>query len=245
MHVDMDCFFSACEEKRDPSLKGKPVIVGSTGQRGVVSTANYEARKFDVHSALPISTARKRCPEGIFMAVDGRFYREESEHVMEILKEFDPDLAQVSIDEAYLRVRSVQMAGEIQDRIKQETGLSCSIGVADCRKVAKIASDYKKPGGITIVADRRYFLEPLPIEKIPGVGKKTLPWYHRKGVHVVRDLLKFDRFELLDHFGEQGLHIVQMLLGVLTYGMPKMAQAKSVSRERTFEINCSNDFILN
>ncbi len=240
-HVDMDCFFSACEEKRDPALKGRPVIVGAAGNRGVACTANYKAREFGVHSAMPITKAREACPEGVFLPVDFPLYALESRRVMDVLSRFDPGLYQVSIDEAYLDVTRLSgqftsrdaMARAIRRAVLEETGLSCSVGVAECRVLAKIASDYRKPGGVTIVEDAKAFLSPLPIEKVPGVGRRSLPLYHEAGIGTVGDLLSWDRFRVIERFGTQGLYVLQLALGEISYGMPIAKDQKAFGRERT------------
>ncbi|MCB9362105.1 DNA polymerase IV [Candidatus Woesearchaeota archaeon] len=244
-HVDMDCFFCACEEKRNPKLKGKPVIVGSTGQRGVVSTSNYEARKFEVFSATPISIARKRCPDGIYLPVDFTLYRKESISVMMALRMLADDVYQVSVDEAYLDIRSlVQEVGSpekaattIQEAVKERTGLSCSVGISPCKVVSKIASDFKKPGGLTVVADTKAFLAPLPIKKFPGIGKVSVEHYEHNGIHTIGDLAKKDRFWVLDHFGKHGVYYHKIARGEQYIGLPQRSKRKSVSKEHTFLID--------
>ncbi len=241
LHIDMDCYFCACEEKRDPGLKGKPVIVGYRGRRGVVSTANYEARKYGVHSALPMAIAEKKCPEAIYVEPDFRFYSEESIKIMMILKAFDQDVSQVSIDEAYLDIRGIKekfhspydAARHIQEEIISKTGLSCSIGVADSKLVAKIATEFKKPGGITVVEDTPGFLSPLAIEKIPGIGKKSVLYYNKNGVYKVKDLIEMNRFVVLERFGMHGVYLQQIALGEKATVFHKPSE-RSLSRERTF-----------
>jgi len=250
-HVDMDCFFCACELKKDPTLKGKPVAVGATGERGVISTANYEARKYGLHSALPISIARQRCPQAIYLPPDFNTYKQDSEHVMTILSEFDENLVQVSIDEAYLDLTQFskyfsnlkKMAEYILIKIKNETGLTCSIGISECRKTAKIASDFNKPNGYTIVENKQSFLSPLDISKIPGVGKKSKLYYYKSGVKTIGDLIKMDRFKILNLFGEYGVRIVQMALGEIDYDIPQYHERKSISKERTFHKDSEPDVV--
>jgi DNA polymerase IV (archaeal DinB-like DNA polymerase) len=241
-HLDMDCFFAACEVKKDPSLAGKPVIIGATGTRGVVSTASYEARKFGVHSALPIGIARSRCPHGIYLPGDGNYYRKQSRMVMEILQEFADDLQQVSVDEAYMNLTSFsenfssweEMGKYIQMEVLRQVELSCSLGIAYGRIVAKIASDYKKPAGVTVVRDQATFLAPLPIEKFPGVGKKSLLHYHRHGIKTIGDLAKMTRGRVLELFGMYGVRKQQIARGEIVRGLYHRGRAKSVSRERTY-----------
>lgn len=241
-HIDMDCFFCACEVKRNPLLRGRPLIVGATSKRGVVCTASYEARRYGVHSALPISIARQRCPQGIYLPVDGRRYREESKAVMRLFARIADDMERVSIDEAYLDLTTfseqfsslIRMGSYIQKLVQKTTELSCSIGIAHDRTVAKIASDFKKPAGITVVQDPKAFLSPLPIEKIPGIGKQAKQYYHNSRVHTIGDLIMLDRFSVLDRFGMQGVRYQQIATGEIMRGVTHRAQAKSVSREQTF-----------
>jgi DNA polymerase-4 len=183
LHVDMDAFYASVEQADRPELKGKPVIIGG-GKRGVVSAASYEARKFKVHSAMPIFEARRLCPGGIFLPVRMKRYKEVSRQVMAILGNYSPLLEKASVDEAYLDVTGteklfgtpVQVAENIKRQIRQETGLSCSVGVAPNRFLAKIASDLEKPDGLTVIPHEKVqdFLRYLPVSKIPGVGTRTL-----------------------------------------------------------------------
>lgn len=241
-HVDMDCFFCACEVKRNPELAGRPVIVGSTGSRGVVSTANYEARRFGVFSATPISIARSRCPEGVFLPVDLVLYREESRKVMDVLCSISDDMQQVSVDEAYLNIGSfikgfdtLEEAGEaIQKMVDEQTGLSCSIGISESKVASKIASDFKKPAGITIIREIREFLAPLAIEKIPGIGKVSKGYYNSLGIKTVGDLAEKDRFWVIDKLGRSGVHFQNISWGIDNSGFTRRV-AKSHSREKTMQ----------
>lgn len=241
-HIDMDCFFCSCEIKRDPSLAGKPVIVGSTGNRGVVSAANYEARGFGVFSATPISRARELCPDGVFLPVDFRLYRKESRAIMEIFADLADDMQQVSVDEAYLELTGFSrgfntledMAAHIQQRVTSESGLTCSVGIAESRIVAKIASDYRKPAGITVVRDAKGFLAPLPITKIPGIGKVSSRQYYARGIKTIGDLSRYSRFQILEMFGKHSVQYYDLALGEDRSGIVHRDCVKSVSRERTF-----------
>lgn len=238
----MDCFFCACEVKKDQTLAGKPVIVGGTGNRGVVSAANYEARAFGVFSATPIGKARTLCPNGVFLPVDFGLYRMESRRIMEIFAEIADDMQQVSVDEAYLELTSFskgfknieEMAEYIHRRVKDESDLTCSIGIAESKVVAKIASDFKKPAGITIVRNPRSFLAPLAITKIPGIGKVSSRQYYAKGVKTIGDLTKFSRFQMIDNFGMHSVRYHDVALGLDSSGVTHRQGVKSVSRERTF-----------
>ena len=249
-HIDMDCFFCACEMKRNPSLKGKPVIVGGTGNRGVVSAASYEARDYGVFSATPLSIAKRKCPEGIFLPVDGKYYKEESEKVMSILSRYTHAIRQMSIDEAYLDLSDLSkdfrdmrtMAENIKRTIETETGLTCSIGIGDSTIVAKIASDYKKPGGITVVEDTKVFLEDLPISKIPGIGKISEDAYKGKGIYRIGDFAARSNAELYEGFGRTGLFYKKLALGEFSNTVEYDGPRKSVSRETTLDKD-TNDII--
>jgi DNA polymerase IV (archaeal DinB-like DNA polymerase) len=240
-HVDMDCFFAACEVKKNPTLKGKPVIVGATKDRGVVCAANYEARKYKVHSALPISIAKRRCPNGTYLPVNGTLYKKESNAVMQILSAFADEMQQVSVDEAYLDLTTFSLGKTweevgkiIQNEILTKVGLSCSIGISLGKTVSKIASDFKKPAGVTIVKDVKEFLSPLLVEKFPGIGKKSLPYYHQNKIKTLGDLAKKSRFFILEKFGMHGIRIQQICRGENLRGIVHRGHAKSSSRERTF-----------
>ncbi|RPH92706.1 MAG: DNA polymerase IV, partial [Calditrichaeota bacterium] len=189
LHIDMDAFFAAIEQLDFPEFRGKPVVVGADPKggrgRGVVSTCSYEARVYGIHSAMPISEAYRRCPNAIFVLPRGKRYAEVSRHVMQILQDFSPDIEQLSIDEAFLDISSTQklygsaesLARKIKDRIREQTHLTASVGIAPNKFIAKIASDLKKPDGMVLVKENEVqsFLAPLDISRMWGVGKKTLP----------------------------------------------------------------------
>ena len=199
----MDAFFVSVEELYDPSLKGKPVVVGGRpDERGVVSAASYAARKFGVHSAMPLRTAYKMCPQAIFLDGHPERYREASEKVFEVLREFSPLVEMASIDEAYLDMTGTERlhgpplkaAHRLHARMKEATGLNCSTGIAAARMVAKIGSDQAKPNGILWVLPGREaeFLAPLDIRKIPGVGKVTEKNLNALGIRKVGDLARLE-----------------------------------------------------
>lgn len=246
-HVDMDCFFCACEVKRTPILKGKPVMVGATGTRGVVAAANYEARKHGVFSATPIARARQLCPEGIFLPPDFHLYSKESKQVMQILSPFAGQMEQMSVDEAYLDVTETvkqfptvqDFAEAIQKTVLEKTQLTCSVGIAPSRSVAKIASDFKKPKGITVVDDVFSFLAPLPIEKFPGIGKISKHFYHEHGIKIFHDIQCMNRFTVLETFGKYGVYVQQIAKGEIADSLHQYGPQKSVSREVTFMEDCS------
>ena len=212
----MDAFFVSVEELYDPSLKGKPVVVGGRpNERGVVSAASYAARKFGVHSAMPLRTAYKLCPQAIF--VDGRRerYVEYSHKVYEILQRFSPKVDMASIDEAYLDLTGterlhgapLQAAHKLHQAVHDSTGLNCSIGIAASRMVAKVASDQAKPNGVLWIlpGQEASFLAPLEVRKIPGVGKVTESHLHASGIRKVGDLARLDPAYLEERFGKWGL----------------------------------------
>src|SRR5579864_4229585 len=215
-HVDMDAFFVSVEELYNSSLKGKPVVVGGQrGERGVVSAASYEARKFGVHSAMPLRTAAKLCPDAVFVNGHPDRYRECSEKVYRVLTSFSPLVEMASIDEAYLDMTGTtrlhgppfRAAHALHQRIKSNTQLNCSIGIGTSRLIAKVSSAKAKPHGIlwVIPGQEAKFLAPLDVRDIPGVGKVTEQNLNALGIHRVGDLARFDDAFLAEHFGKWGL----------------------------------------
>ncbi len=249
VHVDMDAFFAAVEQLLHPEWKGKPVIVGADPRggrgRGVVSTASYEARRYGIHSAMPISQAYRLCPQGIYVRPHGEVYAEYSRRIMTLLTDFTPYIQAVSIDEAFLDVtRSVHLFGDIEPlalevkrRIFQETRLTASIGVAPSKSVAKMASDFRKPDGLTIVPPEKVpsFLDPLPVRKIWGVGEKTYRQLHRLGIETIGQLRRFPRQVLRQTLGRMGEHLYRMARGEDNRAVQPEDDIKSVSHEITFE----------
>jgi DNA polymerase-4 len=251
LHIDMDAFFSAVEQKRHPELVGKPVVVGGGGdptQRGVVSTASYEARKFGIHSAMPLRTAYKLCPEAIFLAVDYEEYSRVSEKVKGILREFSQDVEDVGIDEAFLDISSIdkpsqEIAGEIKKRIREETDLTCSIGIAPNKLLAKIASDMQKPDGLTMIAEedveRRIW--PLPVRKLWGVGPKTEAYLKEMNIRTIGELASQSLERLIEEFGQShGNYLYEASRGVDESPLITHWEPKSISRETTFQKDVSD-----
>jgi DNA polymerase IV len=244
IHLDMDAFYPAVEILDNPELKGRPVIVGGISDRGVVSSASYEARTFEVHSAQPMITARRLCPHGIFLPVRMNRYREVSEQVFEIFHLFTPLVEPLSIDEAFLDVtsstrlfgRPETIARKIKALILDKTGLTASAGVAPSKFVAKIASDMDKPDGLTVVCPENVleFLDPLPIEKMWGVGKVTGESLGRLGVRTFRDLRRMPLRVLERRFGKQGFVMHQLSQGVDERSVVPHREIKSVGHEETF-----------
>ncbi|MGM0444942.1 MAG: DNA polymerase IV [Bacillota bacterium] len=246
IHVDMDAFFAAVEQLDNPKLKGKPVIIGgiSLDNRGVVSTASYEARKFGIHSAMPIAQAKKLCPYGIYLPGRGKRYSELSNQIFEILKQITPKIEKVSIDEAYLDIKgchrlygdSYQIAKLIKEKVKNQTGLICSVGVASNKFLAKIASDLEKPDGLCVIKDKEIaeVLDDLSISTIPGVGKKTAKRLNDIGIYKIKDLKRLKIKELKDLFGKHGLLLYDLIRGKDSREVSTVQEIKSVSNETTF-----------
>jgi DNA polymerase IV len=249
-HVDMDAFFVSVEELFDPSLAGKPVVVGGqANQRGVVSAASYAARKFGVHSAMPLRTAARLCPQAIFVDGHPERYRDYSRKVFTVLKSFSPQVEMASVDEAYMDVTGTERlhgpplraAHRLHDAMKRETNLNCSIGIAAARMVAKVASDQAKPNGILWVlpGEEARFLAPLEVRKIPGVGKVTEKNLHSHGIRKVGDLAALDEKFLREHFGQWGLALAGKSRGMDAGGwfdgeVGEDNDPKSISHEFTF-----------
>ncbi|MHC1713578.1 MAG: DNA polymerase IV [Solidesulfovibrio sp.] len=253
LHLDMDAFFASVEQHDDPSLAGKPVIIGRD-QRGVVSAASYEARKFGVRSAMPVAEARRRCPQGVFLPGNRHRYAEVSRQVMATLENISPLVEPASIDEAYVDITGTEtlfgppeaLGRRIKQMIRESTGLSCSVGIAPVKFIAKIASDYDKPDGLTIVseADVAIFLADLPIGKIPGVGKRAEATLSRLGIRVVGDMLAYPPEFFERHGGKWGLDLYEKAHGRGSATVTTSREAKSVSAENTFDVDTANREIL-
>ncbi len=244
IHLDMDAFYASVEVLDFPELAGLPVIVGGSSDRGVVSAASYEARKHGVHSALSVVVARRRCPQGIFRPVRMARYQEISQMIMDIFRDYTPLVEQISVDEAFLDVTGcdrllgspVEIAASIRKRVKDEIGLTVSAGVASSKLVAKIASDQNKPDGLTVVprGKEAEFLAPLPIKRLWGIGKKTIPTLTLLGVHTIGDLTSFSLDFLEKKFGKQGRHMYFCTRGIDRRDVEVIQQTKSIGNEETF-----------
>lgn len=245
IHIDMDAFYAAVEQRDDPTLRGKPVVVGGLpGGRGVVATASYEARKFGIRSAMPISTAFKLCPKAVFLKPNFPKYKAASQAVMSILQHYCEPVEAVSLDEAYLNATNNRfnvasagvLAQAIQEHIFAVTKLTASAGVGPNKLIAKIASDYKKPSGLTVVAPNyaQAFLSPLAVEKIPGVGKTTAARLHEMGISRICDLLSLSEQALTLEFGSFGKSLYQMARGIDRREVKVNQRSKTVSAEHTF-----------
>jgi DNA polymerase-4 len=248
MHVDMDAFFAAVEVLDNPEYAGKPLIIGGykDSPRGVVSTASYEARKFGVRSAMPISRAAVLCPHGIF--IPGRMYRyqEVSEQVHSIFPEFSPVVEPLSIDEAFLDMTGCEhfyssleeMGMRLKNRIKEETGLTASVGIASNKFLAKLASDWRKPDGLFVLRPHQVqgFLRDLPVSKLWGVGKKSEAVLHEHGLHYVRDILPRSLTWLQERLGAAlGLQVYNLARGLDERPVTPMRDAQSIGHEITFD----------
>ena len=247
--MDMDYFYAACEELRRSGINDKPVIVGADPKqgkgRGVVMTCNYNARKYGIHSAMPISIAYRIKPDALFLPMDYPYYEEISGKVMQILKRFADDFEQVSIDEAYLDISSkaetFEMAAEyakgIKDSVKREIGLNCSIGISFNRLLAKMASDAAKPNGIKVVKENEVhkFLDTMPVGKLYSVGEKTKERLVSMGYDTVGKLSKANKMALMAEFGRVGLELYNYANGIDESRLQHEMQAKSIGREMTFD----------
>ena len=243
LHLDMDAFFASVEQLDCPEYRGKALIIGGS-ERGVVSTASYEARKFGVHSAMPMFQAKKLCPHGIFIPGRMKRYQEKSREVMAILERFSPAVEKASIDEAYLDISGqerifgpVREIGEaVQRAVLEATGLTCSIGIAPVKFLAKIASDLKKPAGLTILEHEAVpaFLETLPVRKIPGVGKQTLVSLEALGVRTASDVTRFPADFWQKRMGKFGDMLYDRARGIDPRPVESVVDPKSESAENTF-----------
>ena len=247
----MDAFFAAVEQKRRPELIGKPVVIGGAGdptKRGVVSTASYEARKYGIHSAMPLRRAHMLCPEAVFLPVDYEEYQKESEKIKDILRSFTPLVEDVGIDEAFLDITDVdieseKIANRIKERIRKETGLTCSIGMGPNKLLAKIASDMKKPDGLTIIseADIEKVIWPLPVRKLWGIGPKTEKRLKDVGINTIGELASSQLERLTDYFGESyGHYLYEASRGIDESPITTYWEPKSMSREITFQRDTDN-----
>lgn len=248
-HVDMDCFFAAVEVLDDPALKGKPVIVGADPKggkgRGVVSAASYEARRFGIHSAMPISRAFKLCPQGFFLPGRMDRYSEVSEKIMGILEGFTPQVEQISVDEAFLDLTGCQRlwgdaerTGEkIKQTIKDRTGLTASVGIGSNKLVAKIASDLQKPDGLVIVppGKEKDFLAPLKVGKLWGAGPKTVESLKGIGIETIGQLAEYEIRKLERRFGKMGLYLHERANAADEDPVGQGGEAKSMGREHTYD----------
>ncbi|WP_067102814.1 DNA polymerase IV [Streptococcus sp. DD13] len=248
IHIDMDAFFAAIEVRDNPELAGKPVIIGhdprETGGRGVVSTCNYEARSFGVHSAMSSKEAYERCPQAVFIPGNYEKYKQVGLQVREIFHRYTDLVEPMSIDEAYLDVTvnkigtssAIKVAKLIQYAIWQELHLTASAGVSYNKFLAKVASDMEKPRGLTVIRpeDAEEILARLPIEDFHGVGKKSVQRLHERGIYTGADLLQVPEMELIDHFGRFGFDLYRKVRGISSNRVQTDRERKSIGKERTY-----------
>src|ERR1700674_5188181 len=253
MHVDLDAFYASVEQLRRPELRGKPVIVGgagSEGERGVVAAASYEARPFGVRSAMPLSRARRLCPNAVFVPCDFPAYREASKSVFGILDRYSPVIEPIALDEAYLDLTGEEallgppgtVAVRLRDEVKTRCGLDLSIGVASCKLVAKVASELRKPRGLVVVpaGGEASFLGPLPLSRLPGCGPATAVKLERLGVRTIGDLAALPDPLLGELFGQYGRALGAHARGIDPSPVMPPGDPKSISREITFDRDVSD-----
>ena len=252
IHLDLDAFFASVEMLLNPDLRGKPLIVamGSPQGRGVVATASYEARKFGVHSAMPLSRARRLCPQAVIVPVRHEIYREHSRRVMELLRQFSPLVEQVSIDEAYIEIQPPgdveRIAREMQQRIENELGLGCTLGVATNKLVSKIACNTVKPHGLIVVrpGGEKEFLAPLPVARLPGAGPATRAKLARWNVKTIGDLARAPLDELRASMGKHGVYLYEGANGRDESAVVTESKPQSISQENTFDRDTRDEAFL-
>jgi DNA polymerase-4 len=256
LHCDMDCFYAAVHMRDDPSLVGKPVVVGGDpDSRGVVAAANYEARRYGIHSALPAAQARRLCPETVFLKPDFKRYRAESEAIFAIYRLFTPVIQPLSLDEAYLDVTdhlggfgsATAVAHEIRRRVRDERGLTVSVGVAPNKLIAKIASDHDKPDGLTVVKPTQIedFLAPLPVRRLHGIGPAGEKALHDLGVETVAELQQLSLDRLIERFGHWGRTLFSYARGDDQRNVHVEQIRKSLSTEHTFDTDIDSESTIN
>ncbi len=242
IHLDMDAFYASVEERDNPSLKGHPVIVGGLSDHGVVTTANYIARKYGVHSAMPIYRAKKLCPQGLYIKPRIGKYVEESRKIFDILYEFTDLIEPVSIDEAFLDISHIdscplRIARDIKETVFERTGLTMSIGISYNKFLAKLASDWNKPNGIKIISPHMVpeILLPLGIKSVHGIGPKTAKRLNNIGIYTVRDLFEISEDYLIELFGKQGVEMFNRIRGIDLREVETSRERKSLGTESTLD----------
>ncbi len=250
LHADMDAFYASVEQRDRPELRGRPVIVGGTSSRGVVSAASYEARRFGVRSAMPAAEARQLCPDGVFLSGDMARYSRESRRIFEIFREFTPSVEGISIDEAFLDLSgserllgpAVEVGHRLRARVREETDLAVSVGIAPVKMVAKIASDLAKPDGLLEVrsGEVRDFLDPLPVRRIWGVGPVAGARLATRGFETVGDLARAEPTEIERALGDWGLRMRRLARGEDVREVESYREAVSYSEENTFRQDVSD-----
>jgi len=255
LHIDMDAFYASVEQLDDPELRGRCVIVGGKSKRSVVSAASYEARKFGVHSAMPIFQALQKCPHGIIVSPRMDRYKQLSKRIMSLLAEFTPLVEVVSIDEAFMDIRGCRklhgsafdIGLQIKKVIKETVHLTCSVGIAPNKFLSKIASDLDKPDGLTIIRqeDVPGFVETLPIQKVPGVGRKTGEQLELMGIKTLGEIKKIPEKMLLKRMGKFGQRLKKLSAGIDDSEVTPFSAVKSISSEKTLSEDTRDIELLN
>ena len=254
-HLDLDAFFCAVEVLKDPGLKDKPIVVGGRPeQRGVVAAASYPARKYGIHSAMPMAEAVRRCPELIIISHGFKSYKAYSRLIMGIIRSETRIMQQVSIDEAYFELTDhiaewddgITIARRIKHKISRDVGLTASIGISTNKMIAKIASDYEKPDGFTVVhpGSELSFLAPLPVQKISGIGKQTTKRLHEMGIRTILELRNTPEKILMDQFGKHGVLMSRWSHAIDNRSLTEERETKSISQERTFSKDIHHEGVL-
>ncbi|OCL25544.1 DNA polymerase IV [Orenia metallireducens] len=251
IHVDMDAFYASIEQRDNPKLKGKPVIIGGKSKRGVVSTASYEARRYGVHSAMPIIKARQLCPHGTYLQGDHLKYKEVSNQIREIFYRYTDLVEPLALDEAFLDVKgnyknSIRIAKEIKREIKEELNLTASIGVSYNKYLAKLASDFDKPSGFKIISpfDAQDIIFPLDVNNLWGVGPKTEKRLKELGFYKISDIAKGDRSLLIREFGKKGYQLYKLAQGEDNRKVTPPGLPKSLGKETTFKYDTKDKGVL-
>ena len=248
-HIDCDAFYASCEELRNPKLKKRPMAVGGLTNKSIITTANYEARKFGIHSAMPVFIAKDLCPHLLLVKVDHPYYKDKSREVFNLIKTHANLFEQVSIDEAYVEIdheKPIDFAKNLQREILDKTGIPISIGISYNKFLAKLASDWDKPFGIKYIdkEEASRILPNLDVGRVHGIGKRATAKLNNIGIYKVADLLKLDRLFLEDLFGKGGDYIYDVIRGVDNRPINPLRDRKSIGKERTFRQNTNDKKIL-
>ncbi|HLR21274.1 MAG TPA: DNA polymerase IV [Tissierellaceae bacterium] len=251
LHIDMDAFYASVEERDNPSLKGKPVIVGGKSRHGIVTTANYEARKYGVHSAMPMFIARRKCPHACYVPSRMARYKEVSEEVFDILSKTTKVIERVSIDESYIDISHLEtdpmgVAKNIKKDVLDNTGLTMSIGISYNKFLAKLGSDWNKPSGIKVISKEMVpdILLPLPIKEVHGIGPKTEKRLNNIGVYIVEDLMRLSEEFLIELLGKLGRELYLRIRGIDKRKIEVNRERKSLGTEITFSQHTKDKDIL-
>jgi DNA polymerase-4 len=254
--MDLDAFFASCEQQEHPEYQGCPVVVGARpGNRGVVAAASYEARKFGIHSAMPISEAYRRCPDAVFVRPDMENYRQHSRHVFQVLETLAPTVEAASIDEAYMDVSGLEkllgtpeMIGQnIKQHIFTETGLTASVGIGPNRLIAKLGSEYRKPDGLTVVTPEQVldFLAPMPVSNLRGLGRQTQKIFNQLGIKTIEQLRAVPLARLEQHLGKKAAaSFNRQAFGIASDQVLPGQRRKSISKETTFKTDIRDNTVL-